>query len=726
MLYPRQTPTRNVLDLSGLWDFQPDPDEIGESQGWMNGLSAPRPLAVPGSWNEQYADLFDYLKAGWYLRRIIIPAAWKGQRVFLRVGSANYRAVVWVNSQRVGEHAGGHLPFAFDITALARWGSENVIAIMVENHLRPDRVPAGGMNSVDIEITQGYPDTSFDFYPYAGLHRPVVLYAVPNEFIEDLTVVTKREGSAARVQVTVWMHGAPAQGRITLAANGSQTAAEMRSKDHIGTVELSLPAARLWSPADPFLYDLTVTTAKDTYTLPVGLRTVEVRGKQFLLNGEPIFFKGFGRHEDFYASGRGLNLPLLVKDYDLLRWVGANSYRTSHYPYSEEEMMMADRLGILIIDEIPAVSLLFEDEASVAQRKVICLRMIEELIARDKNYAAVVMWSVGNEPLLPNLIGRLTGQDTSPLPQYSIDFFRDLMSHARTLDPTRPVTLVGRMGAPLEWQTFADVICVNRYWGWHEQGGRLERALAILDQELDLLYETFQKPILLSEFGADAPAGLHSQPPIMWSEEYQAELIRGYLDVALRKDFVIGTHIWNFADFQSVQSTRRVGGINQKGVFTRDRKPKLAAHMLRELWQRKEVAEPRASTVVAEATAPLPSARAEEAASAMAATVAPPSAPVSELRALLEQVACRLNGTRPGLTTTLKFDFGAEGIYRFVIVDGHVTLVEGDGEAVAWVKMQADTALKIFRNKVNPMAAVITGRIKVGGDLKALTVLRDW
>jgi hypothetical protein len=369
----------------------------------------------------------------------------------------------------------------------------------------------------------------------------------------------------------------------------------------------------------------------------------------------------------------------------------------------------------MIIDEIPAVSLQFEDEANVARRKVACLRMIEELVARDKNHAAVVMWSVANEPMLPNPVARLTGQDTSPLPAFSIDFFRDLVSHARSLDPTRPVTLVGMMGAPLEWQEVTDVICVNRYWGWYELGARLEQAFAALDGELDLLYETFQKPILVSEFGADTVAGLHGQPAVMWSEEYQAEFIRGYLEVARRKDFVIGTHVWNFADFQSVQSIRRVGGMNLKGVFTRDRKPKLAAHMLRDYWYRAEAPAESASrsTAAFEVSAPGVSAPGQEPTHA------------GDLRSLLADVAHRLDGRKPGLTTTLKLDFSPEGIYRLVIVNGAVTLVEGDGESAAWAAMKAATALKIFSGILNPMAAVLTGRIKVGGDLKALSVLRD-
>ncbi len=166
MLYPQQNPSRALLDLSGIWDFQPDPEETGAARGFTNALSNPRPIAVPGSWNEQYADLFNYFGAGWYLRRVTLPAAWKGQRVFLRVGSANYRAVVWVNGRKVGEHEGGHLPFAVEITDLARWGDENVIAIMVENHLRPDRAPAGGMGGVS--AFPGYPDTALTSSPTPG------------------------------------------------------------------------------------------------------------------------------------------------------------------------------------------------------------------------------------------------------------------------------------------------------------------------------------------------------------------------------------------------------------------------------------------------------------------------------------------------------------------------------------------------------------------------------
>lgn len=588
MLYPQQNPFRHVLDLSGIWDFQTDPTERGALEGWPAGLPAARPIAVPGSWNEQYDDLYGYLGMGWYTRVVWIPAAWRGQRVFVRVGSANYWAAVWVNGVEVGSHEGGHLPFAFDITDLLRFDTPNTIAIQVENQLKPTRVPSGNVGP-GIGLMGGYPATTYDFYPYAGLHRPVVLFSVPAISIADVTVTTAIDGADGVVTASVLAPHAE-RGRVTIAGAGEVCEAALTFDGGGVTATLNVPNARYWSPDDPYLYELTIMledaqgAAIDQYMLQIGIRTIEVRGAEFLLNGKPIYFKGYGRHEDFYASGRGLNLPLMVKDFGLMRWTGANSYRTSHYPYSEEEMMLADREGFLIIDEIPAVSLLFDDAEHVPERLRVSLRQIEELIARDKNHPSVVMWSVANEPMPPNMMRRFAGQDATPVDPALTDFFRALVDRARALDSTRPVTLVGVMGGPTDWQAMTDVICINRYWGWYIQGGQLERGLAMLEQELDALYAVYQKPMIITEFGADTVAGLHGQPALMWSEEYQVAFIRGYLDVAARKPFVIGMHVWNFADFQAVQSAGRVGGMNLKGVFTRARQPKMAAHLLREYW----------------------------------------------------------------------------------------------------------------------------------------------
>jgi beta-glucuronidase len=597
MLYPQQNQIRNLHDLSGIWDFQADPRGIGETDRWHLGVPDARPIAVPGSWNEQYADLYNYLGPAWYVREFRVPRGWNDQRIFVRVGSANYAAEVWVNGQKVGGHAGGHLPFDCDITDSIAWDGPNTLAICVENELKPTRVPAGNVprgSGGAMALMAGYPSTTFDFFPYAGLHRPVWLFAVPQTHILDIAVATEIDGTTGVVKLSVTQNGAGSAVSITLSGNGSAHETHASFRDDRAAAQIALPDARLWSTEDPYLYRATISLLDaddqvvDVYSLPIGIRTVQATREGLLLNGKPVHLKGFGRHEDFFASGRGLNVPLLIKDYALLKWIGANSYRTSHYPYSEEEMMLADRQGILIIDEIPAVSMSFEDgDANIAARLAQAKRQLHELIARDKNHPSVILWSVANEPMPPDMFKRMSGGGaSSPLDAVGRAFLKELTDLARSLDGTRPVTLVGMMGGPLEWLELADIICINRYWGWYVQGGQLDAGLKMLAQELDSLHEALRKPIILTEFGADTVAGLHSHPAKMFSEEYQTEFLAGYLDVAAARPFVIGLHVWNFADFQAVQSVSRVGGMNLKGVFTRQREPKMAAHMLRERWIR--------------------------------------------------------------------------------------------------------------------------------------------
>ncbi len=541
MLYPIQNEIRNKLDLSGIWDFKTDPDEVGEQNGWYNGLEGSRPMAVPGSWNEQYADIFNYTDLSWYVKRTFVPSSWKDQRVFIRVGSANYVGTVYVNGVKVGSHEGGNLPFAFDITDQVKWNQQNVIAISVENHLLPNRVPAGGAGPLGVS---GYPGTPYDFFPFAGLHRPVVLYSVPKTHIEDVTVVTGIDGKNGAVTVAVKLSGDDTAGTVVLTGAGQTVEAQLTFVNGAGEAVLAVPS-----------------------------------------NGQPVTLNGFGRHEDFIASGKGLNLPLLVKDYQLMRWTGATSYRNSHYPYSEEEMQLADRAGFLIIDEIPAVSLQFEDTAVLPEHLRMCLQQLDELVARDKNHPSVIMWSVANEPIPQNPRARFAGWRPEPgVDDVGKQFLDKLVQHARQLDPTRLVTVVGLMGGPNEWLDTSDVICINRYWGWYTDGGELPKGIQKIDEELDHIWQALGRPVIVTEFGADTVAGLHSEPAVMFSEEYQADFIRGYLDVAAKKDFVVGMQVWNFADFAAVQGINRVGGLNLKGVFTRARAPKLAAHVLREFW----------------------------------------------------------------------------------------------------------------------------------------------
>ena len=598
MLRPQQNQTRNVLDLSGLWHFQVDPDAAGEAARWFDGIPNPRQVAVPGSWNEQFTDTDLYLGRAWYVHETYVPPGWRGSRVLLHVGSANYAARLWVNGAFIGEHLGGHLPFALDITGHILWHEPNRIAIEVENELRPDRVPPGNMtgDAGPLGFGGNNPPTAFDFFPYAGIHRPVTLVGIPPRHLTDITVTTEIEGRDGVVHVrAAASEGWDGEGTAEIVAGDRNLIAGLDFAGGEATATIRVPGARLWSPDDPHLYRLTVSllgddALADTYQLDIGIRTIAVAGDRLLLNGQPIELRGFGKHEDSPAFGRGLNLPQMTQDASLMRWLGANSYRTSHYPYAEEAMDLADRLGFLIIDEIPAVGLSFSDgEANIRARLDQCKAQIAELVARDKHHPSVISWSVANEPI-PNTMRALTGDpddgEASGVDATGGDaFFAELTTYARGLDGTRPVIIVGVMGgSPRSWLAMSDFIAINRYWGWYVMGGMLDAARQALDEEVDALHATHGKPLVMTEFGADTIAGRHAVDPQLFTEEYQRDCLRIYLDSAAERPWFIGLHVWNFADFRTAMGISRMGGFNLKGVFTRDRQPKLAAHYLRERW----------------------------------------------------------------------------------------------------------------------------------------------
>ena len=579
MLYPQFNPFRQSHDLSDFWDFCFDREQIGEAQGWGSGFKHGRPIAVPASWNDQFEDGRDYLGPSWYQTHFDLPWHWQEKRIFVRFGSVNYLATVWLNGTHIGGHEGGHLPFEFDITALVK-PQDNCLVVRVDGELAYDRVPPGNITGEAIDFfsnhTGNYPQAQFDFFPFCGIQRPVLLYATPFQALQDITVITDiTGGSDGQVRLLVKKYDqTEASARFCLRGHGLDLTAEASFKGDTAETLISVPNAALWSPAAPNLYELSVEVCEadlvlDTYTLPIGIRTVEVIGDKLLLNGRPIYLTGFGRHEDFPVVGRGLLPAVIVKDYALMQWIGANSFRTSHYPYSEQMLDLADRLGFLVIAETPAVGLYFGEDG-LNRRCELCTQYVHELVARDKNHPSVIMWSVANEP--------------HSKPPYATPFFRELCDETHALDATRPVTLASFIGLSEESFDFCDVLCLNRYNGWYSQGGDITAGMQLLSADLDAIHQKYGKPLILTEFGADAISGMHAQPPEMFSEEYQAEFIMRTIEVLRQKPYVIGEHVWNMCDFKTSQGIVRPGALNHKGVFTRDRRPKLAAHNLRQLW----------------------------------------------------------------------------------------------------------------------------------------------
>lgn len=589
MLPPRTGPHRLALDLSGFWRLRPDPADRGVAAGWAAGFDDGHAFAVPGSWNEQLAEAGDpslpegfrhYVGACWIARDVFVPEAMTGRRVFLRVGSADYAVRVWVDGREAGASTAAFLPLDVELTDLVRPGAPCRVVLRVDNRATADTIPQGITAAEYAEpgergaAAEHFPPARYDFYPYGGVHRPVTLYALPQTFLRDLAVEATPDG---RVRVRAEVDG-PTEG-TTLRVAVDDLEARAPVGDDTASLELRLAAPRPWSPADPHLYPLTASLVRDGMeldraTLRIGLREVRVDGSRLLLNGEPVFLRGFGKHEDFPVLGKAHTPALVVKDLALLRWIGANSFRTSHYPYAEDWLDAADEAGLLVIAEVPAVSL--HHGKATAATQAAHRTALETLIRRDRNHPCVIAWALGNEP---GLAGEPQACDAT-----AEAYWRPLFEAARALDPTRPLTVPthdrgpGRVLYPL-----CDVVAINRYYGWYTAPGQLERAAALLREELDEIAAEHGKPILVSEFGADTLPGAHATGLQLFTEEYQAELLAAYLDVIEAHPAACGAHVWNFADFRTPQHFRRVVD-NLKGVFTRVRDPKRAAFALRARW----------------------------------------------------------------------------------------------------------------------------------------------
>jgi len=584
MLYPRESASRELKDLSGIWRFKTDSAGRGLTDKWfLSALTDTIPMPVPSSYNDitQDISLRDFIGDVFYETSFHVSPHWQEKKILLRFGSATHKAVVFLNGREVIRHQGGFLPFEADVSAFVDYGNENRLTVCVNNVLDWSCIPPGELKKLnDADHPEAYQvqETYFDFFNYAGLHRKVWLYAVPSKGIEDIRVETAYENGQGRLDYQI---RAAAESQVTvvlLDANGIKVAQATGASGH-----LNIADAEAWEPGHPYLYRFQVATstpgsADDVYALPVGLRSIRVTHKQFLLNGKPFYFRGFGKHEDSDFRGRGYDAVTMVKDFNLLHWLGANSFRTSHYPYAEEVMNFADEQGIVIIDEVPAVGMHFftGDRQVFTQDRVNDktlanhIQAIKELIARDRNHPCVVMWCLANEAAT---------YEAACLP-----YFEKVVQTARELDPQRPITITH---SPVKEECkvahLFDVLCLNRYYSWYSDSGHLELVEMQALKSLAYWAQRWNKPLLMSEFGADSIAGLHADPPVMFSEEYQVELIRTMLKALDACDHVVGEHVWNFADFATKQGITRIMG-NRKGVLTRQRQPKMAAHFLKQRW----------------------------------------------------------------------------------------------------------------------------------------------
>ena len=587
MLYPETTSTRLKISLDGIWSFA----LIGLQEEYdpKQQLVGERLMPVPCAYNDIYEGRTIRDHVGWAVYECLFSVAQmlRAGRLFLHFGSVAHWAKVFLNGELLGEHQGGFLPFQFDCTDSVNDG-KNRLTVLVNNVVDHTTLPCGTLES---RTFPGMPAKmmnfpNFDFFNYSGILRSVTLYAVPKTYIRNISVRGLPDG---RFDYAVNLN---ADGFVDVEVrDGNDVLWHGSASQGNGVVSQIIP----WSPETPKLYQLSVMVhgvdgSVDHYEEIFGFREVIVRDCSLWLNGKKIYLKGFGKHEDAPIIGRGFSEPYNVKDVALLKWMGANSFRTSHYPYSEEMMRLCDRMGILVIDEVPAVGMHTTFTATgmkidvdsptwqTLQTQHHHRDVIRDMIMRDQNHPCVVMWSIANEP---------ASEEAG-----AYDYFALLFDLIRTLDSQRrPVTFAVHSEATVETCEVAplcDILLLNRYYGWYQEEGNLPAAKAILSDELDRYHIRYpDKPIMLGEFGADAIAGLHDSTACMFSEEFQRDLLKAYCDVLDEKSYICGEHIWNFADFATAESVKRVQG-NKKGVFTRERKPKMAAWYLKERWNHED------------------------------------------------------------------------------------------------------------------------------------------
>lgn len=594
MLYPILTPSRFLCDLSGVWDFKLDNGK-GFEEKWQDApLVDAMTMPVPASYNDlkEGIDFRDHYGWVFYQRKISLPPVSAEERIILRCDAVTHHAKVYLDGSLLCEHRGGFLPFEVEITDQMTKG-EHLLTIAVDNVIDYTTLPVGGkgdmlgglmgdMGGSGEQKPQNHPN--FDFFNYCGITRPVRIYTTPGDYIRDIALTSQVKGNSADISYEIETAG-KGECKVEMFDQEGTKVAESTGTEG----SLHVEQVKLWQPLAAYLYQVKVTFGQDEYTLPYGVRTVQVEGEKFLINGKPFYFKGYGKHEDTFPNGRGIHLPMNTRDISLMKWQGANSFRTSHYPYSEEMMRLCDREGLVVIDETTAVGInlqfggganfngerikTFDPEHGV-QTQEHHKEVIRDLISRDKNYACVVMWSIANEP------------DSAGEGAY--EYFEPLYELARESDPQkRPCTLVSvQMPEPDKdcSAKLSDVICLNRYYGWYFGGPDLEGPKKALRKELDY-WKTVGKPVIFTEYGADTVAGFHDTTPVMYTEEYQVDYYKMNNSVFDEYSMVVGEQAWNFADFATSQSLLRVQG-NKKGVFTRDRKPKLAAHYFRERWKK--------------------------------------------------------------------------------------------------------------------------------------------
>ena len=573
----QNTEARTNISLNGQWNVIIDPYENGfynhrfeeHENGYFKNQKAQKPsdlveydfsasqkLEVPGDWNTQDEKLFLYEGTVWYQKDFTITKK-SGKRYVIHFGAVNYSAVVYLNGEKVGTHEGGFTSFQFDISGLIGDG-ENFVVVKADNRRERDQIPT----------------VNTDWWNYGGITRPVKILELDETYIADYFI---EFGSHKDNKISGWVKLAGNEqdeyGNVTLQIPELEIEQELKlNKDGMVKFELAAQPV-LWTPKIPRLYEFNLSYKNSVVKDRVGFRTIAVENDNILLNGESVFLRGISLHEE--APGGGGRAWSEEDARELLNWakeLGCNFVRLAHYPHNETMVRMADEMGLLVWSEIPVYwTILFEREDVYAKAE----KQLSEMITRDKNRASVILWSVANE---------------TPNHQPRFEFLNRLVVKARSLDSSRLIT------AALDTQTstesgkviddpfaeIVDVIGVNTYCGWYSDTPESCAGLRWNSK--------YNKPVIISEFGAGALQGFHGDEQQRFTEENQALVYKHNLTMLDNIEALRGVTPWILKDFRSPR--RPLPGIqdfwNRKGLLSENGERKKAWYLMKEWYAKKE------------------------------------------------------------------------------------------------------------------------------------------
>ena len=583
---PQNVYARQTMSLNGDWHYFVDQQEQGyydyrmnpTNWGYFVNAKPKKPsdlveydfdacptMQVPGDWNTQDEQLFVYEGTIWMKKDFEIGDGLRttdNGRFLLYFGAVNYEAIVYVNGKKAGRHVGGFTPFCYDVTDFVHEG-KNFVIVKIDNKRHKDNVPT----------------LIFDWWNYGGITRDVLLVSVPETYVEDYSLrldalPQSADGKNSVIDFSLKLNR-PVAGEAVTVTFPELKIRKTFSTDENGCLHEQLSTKKskleLWSPDNPKLYKVLLEREGETIEDEIGFRIIETRGKQLLLNGKPIFLRGVCSHEETAYTSRRCNS---AADADtLLSWarsLGCNFIRLAHYPHNEHAVREAERQGFLLWSEIPVYwTISWQNEETYANAE----RQLTDMIRRDHNRAAIIIWSLANE---------------TPHSDARDKFLGRLAQTARSLDNTRLISMAMEVTGASNYvnrlqdnmNKYVDVVSFNQYVGWYRDVNDAPK------MKWEIPYE---KPVIISEFGGGAKAGLHGDKGQRWTEEFQENLYRENLAMLDKIDGLAGTCPWVLKDFRSPR--RPLPGIqdgfNRKGLFSDQGKRKKAFYVLREWYEKK-------------------------------------------------------------------------------------------------------------------------------------------